>query len=384
MNTKQKITAFLAGCLALSLCRLPANAETALRGDLNCDGTVSMADAVLLMRYVTEDSSLKLSPAGIANADVDLDDLLTVLDVASVLEHCEENPAETTVSTTVTTVTTMTTVTTSLTTPYTDYNAFSPADIPPYSSAAYVTVNQNQPYFSLSHYSTAAFEYYSPLDVLGRCGSCIACVGQELMPTEPRGSIGSVKPTGWYLVRYDGIVEGNYLYNRCHLLGYQLTAENANVCNLITGTRYLNVTGMLPFENQTANYIEQTGNHVIYRVTPFFENDNLVADGVLMEAQSVEDSGAGLQFNVFCYNVQPHIHIDYATGESRLMTAEEENPTEQPPADYDYVVNLNTKKFHKPDCSYVSDMSETAKWLYAGSRDSLLEQGYTPCKRCNP
>ena len=191
-------------------------------------------------------------------------------------------------------------------------------DIPVYSGNAYTEINGNIPYFDEEDMSDVSYEYYSELDSLGRCGACMASVGQDIMPVEDRGNIGDVKPTGWHTVKYEGIVDGNYLYNRCHLLGFQLTGENANVKNLITGTRYMNVEGMLPFENMVADYVKETGNHVMYRVTPLFEGDNLVADGVLMEAKSVEDDGEDILFNVFCYNVQPGVSIDYETGTSSL------------------------------------------------------------------
>ena len=188
-------------------------------------------------------------------------------------------------------------------------------EIPAYSGSAYVAVNGNQPFFTEEEYTAASYETYSPLDDLGRCGPAMANVGRDLMPTEERGAIGSVKPTGWQTAKYD-FVDGKYLYNRCHLIGYQLTAENANKRNLITGTRYLNVTGMLPFENMVADYIKETNNHVLYRVTPVFDGDDLVAKGVLMEAWSVEDGGEGVCVNVYCYNVQPGVAIDYATGDN--------------------------------------------------------------------
>ena len=191
-------------------------------------------------------------------------------------------------------------------------------NIPEYSGSPYVELNGNIPFFNEIEKVTDSFEYYSEQDSLGRCSVAFACIGKDLMPTEERGAIGNVRPTGWHTVKYEGI-DGNYLYNRCHLIGYQLTGENANVNNLITGTRYLNVVGMLPFENETADYVKTTGNHVLYRVTPVFQGDNLLADGVIIEAYSVEDNGAGICFNVFCYNVQPGIYIDYATGESRVM-----------------------------------------------------------------
>mgnify|MGYP000250918977 FL=1 len=186
--------------------------------------------------------------------------------------------------------------------------------LPPYSGEPYISVCGGDPDFSEDEITSVSYEYYSELDALGRCGVCIASVGQDIMPTEKRGSIGQVKPTGWHTVKYD-FVDGKYLYNRCHLIGFQLTGENANKRNLITGTRYLNVEGMLPFENMVADYVKETGNHVMYRVTPIFVGDELLARGVHIEAESVEDGGDGIMFNVFCYNVQPGVVLDYATGE---------------------------------------------------------------------
>lgn len=186
--------------------------------------------------------------------------------------------------------------------------------LPPYSGEPYISVCGGDPDFSEDEITSVSYEYYSELDALGRCGVCIASVGQDIMPTEKRGSIGQVKPTGWHTVKYD-FVDGKYLYNRCHLIGFQLTGENANRRNLITGTRYLNVEGMLPFENMVADYVKETGNHVMYRVAPIFVGDELLARGVHIEAESVEDGGDGIMFNVFCYNVQPGVVLDYATGE---------------------------------------------------------------------
>ena len=208
-------------------------------------------------------------------------------------------------------------------------------EIPAYSGEAYVEINGNIPYFTDSELSTTSYEYYSDLDSLGRCSVCVANIGTDLMPTGERGEIGNIKPTGWHTVKYSDIIEGNYLYNRCHLIGFQLAGENDNEKNLITGTRYLNMDGMLPFENMVADYVTETGNHVLYRVTPVFEGDNLVADGVLIEAESVEDSGSGILFNVFCYNIQPGIVIDYATGDSAedgTVVAKEESTSEPEPA----------------------------------------------------
>ena len=289
-------------------------------------------------------------------------------------------------------------------------SAFSLREIPAYSGTPYTEVNGNQPYFTEEELTTQSFETYSELDSLGRCGVAYANVGQDLMPTEPRGEIGAVKPTGWHLVKYDN-VDGKYLYNRCHLIAYMLAAENANPQNLITGTRYLNVQGMLPFETKVCDYVKNTGNHVLYRVTPIFDGDNLLADGVLMEAYSVEDVGEGIQFCVFAYNVQPGIGIDYATGDnwaegsgtyqSTVASVAEETPAPQPETDTavqitpelsapqetqqtTYVLNTNTMKFHYPTCSSVDDMKEKNKQIYTGSRDEVINMGYVPCKRCNP
>lgn len=190
-------------------------------------------------------------------------------------------------------------------------------DIPEYDGKPYVIINDNEPYFDQGDFTTKSFEEYSPLDDLGRCGVAFANIGEDIMPTKERGSIGMIKPSGWQTKKYD-FVDGKYLYNRCHLIGYQLSGENANEKNLITGTRYMNTEGMLPFENEVADYVKDTGNHVLYRVTPVFEEDNLVADGVLMEAMSVEDRGLDIEFNVFVYNVQPQVKIDYQTGKSSL------------------------------------------------------------------
>ena len=250
--------------------------------------------------------------------------------------------------------------------------------IPAYSGEAYVPLYNNVPDFDPGDLPRRSFETYSELDALGRCGVAYANVGLDLMPTEKRGAIGQVKPSGWKTVQYDN-VDGKYLYNRCHLIGYQLTAENANRQNLITGTRYLNVQGMLPFENLTADYIKETGNHVLYRVTPIFEGDNLVASGVQMEAMSVEDAGEGVLFNVYCYNVQPGIVIDYATGDSEQAAAVDDSGET-----FAYVLNTNTKKFHYPDCSSAINMKANAREEYAGTREALLAQGYEPCGRCKP
>ena len=189
--------------------------------------------------------------------------------------------------------------------------------IPEYEGEPFVLINQNIPFFEKDDYTTESFENYSELDELGRCGAAYANISKELMPTEERGQIGDVRPSGWHTVKYPDLIEDRYLYNRCHLIGYQLSGENANEKNLITGTRYMNVEGMLPFENKVADYVRRSDNHVLYRVTPVFEGNNLVATGVLIEAYSVEDRGEGVCFCVFVHNVQPGIEIDYRTGESK-------------------------------------------------------------------
>ena len=276
---------------------------------------------------------------------------------------------------------------------------FSLSSKPTFSEHAYVEINDNVPFFTSDEYSTESFELYSDLDYLGRCGVAFACVGTDIMPTEKRGSIGMVKPSGWHTVRYDDLISDKYLYNRCHLIAYELSGENANVKNLITGTRYMNIEGMLPFENKVHDYVERTSNHVMYRSTPIFENDNLVANGVLLEGYSVEDRGSGISFCVYCYNVQPGIEIDYATGDSHTTNNAKKSESESPNSESEvkkndsdsiddsstvYVLNTNTKKFHYPTCSSVSNMKEKNKKEYSGSRDEIVSMGYSPCGRCNP
>ncbi len=197
-------------------------------------------------------------------------------------------------------------------------SSFNLQEIPEFSNVPYVVLNNNIPNFQESDAVLEPFEQYSELDEFGRCGVAFANICKEIMPNEPRGEIGSVKPSGWHTVRYDDLVEGKYLYNRCHLIGYQLAGENANEKNLITGTRYLNVKGMLPFENKVAEYVDRTNHHVLYRVTPIFKENNLVASGVEMEGYSVEDKGEGICFHVYVYNCQPGVVIDYATGDSHI------------------------------------------------------------------
>jgi len=242
--------------------------------------------------------------------------------------------------------------------------------VPEYSGVPYVYINNNIPLFKEYEIIGTSFEYYSKLDNLGRCDVCMASVADDLMPSGERESISTITPTGWINVSYDNI-SGKYLYNRCHLIGYQLTGENANERNLITGTRYLNIEGMLPFENEVDDYIDKTGNHVMYRVTPVFKDNNLVAHGVLMEAYSVEDNGEGISFCVYCYNVQPSITIDYLTGKSSQgeITEPENNITF-------YVYRTPSgKKYH-------SDAECGGKNSYTVNLTDAVKAGLTPCSKC--
>ena len=267
---------------------------------------------------------------------------------------------------------------------------FSLSDVPEYSGSPYIEINNNIPFFT--EYPTQSFEIYSPLDSLGRCGVAYANISVELMPTEKRTEIGAIKPSGWHTANYSDLIEDIYLYNRCHLIGYQLAGENDNERNLITGTRYMNIEGMEPFENKVANFVKSYNAHVLYRVTPEFDGNNLVASGVLMEAYSLDDNGAGIQFCVYCYNVQPNIGINYADGDSWRII-HEPDPVEvvpdrsimpEPDSSVTYVLNTNTKKFHYPSCSSVNSMKDKNKDYYTGPRDDVISMGYEPCKRCNP
>ena len=296
--------------------------------------------------------------------------------------------------------------------PVTDDGVLSYRDVPAFEGNPYAYVNDGEPTFTDEQRAAEpGHEHYGELDELGRCTAAFAVVGPETQPTEKRGSIGEIRPSGWQMAKYD-FVEGKYLFNRCHLLGYQLTGENANPQNLITGTRYLNIQGMLPFENAVADYVDATGNHVLMAVTPIFEGSELVARGVHMMAESVEDGGEGVAFNVFCYNVQPGVVIDYGTGESML----EEDATPLPDVSgaesapdtasegagageasekgatgsaegkgtTEYVLNTNSKKFHLPSCSSVDQMSPKNREDVEDTRENLIAKGYDPCKRCNP
>ncbi len=250
---------------------------------------------------------------------------------------------------------------------------------------AWVYENDDKPYFTdKEKKNTEAFELYSDWDELGRCGVAFANVCPELMPTEERGAIGMVKPAGWHTVKYD-VVNGKYLYNRCHLIGFQLAGENANEKNLITGTRYLNIDGMLDHENEIADYVKKTGNHVLYRVTPRYTGDNLLCDGLLMEAWSVEDKGKGVCFCIYARNIQPGIAINYKTGDSYLIkdgyvSGKEE--VQYKAGDETYVVNRKTHKFHLESCTYAISMSEENREEYQGDVSWLTDNGFEPCKVC--
>lgn len=254
--------------------------------------------------------------------------------------------------------------------------AVSASGIPEYTGEKYVVLNNNIPVFDQELIDIGSYEYYSELDSLGRCGAAVANLGQDLMPTEDRGSISHVYPSGWNQAEYD-IVDGKMLYNRCHLIGFQLAGENANEKNLITGTRYFNVEGMLPFEDQVAEYIHNTGNRVLFRVTPMYEGEELVARGVQMDAWSVEDGGEGVCFSVFVFNVQPGITINYLTGES--VPEGEELPSLK---EATYVVNRNSKKIHLPTCSGAESMKAENRWEFTGTLAELVELGYEVCGNC--
>ncbi len=257
-------------------------------------------------------------------------------------------------------------------------SSLSVSEVPEYSGEPYVVINENQPDFSEEDMTKDSFETYSDLDSLGRCQSAYANVGQDLMPTGERGNISRIKPSGWQTAKYD-IVDGKYLYNRCHLIGYQLTAENANEKNLITGTRYMNVDGMLPFENMVADYVRETGSHVLYRVTPIFEGDNLVAKGVQREAYSVEDKGDSVCFNVFVYNVQPGITIDYANGNSKLNGDTEQEP--EASVSGEIRGNARSKIYHCPGQAAYEEMEDSNNLVIFQTEQEAMDAGYRKAKR---
>lgn len=268
-------------------------------------------------------------------------------------------------------------------------------DVPVYSGKPYTIINKNEPAFSdKEKKNNSAFEKYSSMDQLGRCGTAFANICKSILPTEKRGSIGLVKPTGWHTVKYD-CVDGKYLYNRCHLIAYELAGENANEKNLITGTRYMNTKGMLPFENLVADYVKKTGNHVLYRATPIYSGSNLLASGVQLEGYSVEDKGSGICFNVFCYNVQPDIIISYEDGNSTKNEDSNSSDTGKSTAkpnyksslqtnEETYILNTSTKKIHRSSCHSIKQMSDSNKKNWKGNIKDLLDKGYSKCKNCNP
>ena len=269
--------------------------------------------------------------------------------------------------------------------------SYSLDEIPSYSGQAYVIINENNPFFTQEEIKVSSLEEYSRLDALGRCGVAIACIGLETMPTEDREEIGSVTPSGWEYndvsnnKKYD-FVDNGYVYNRCHLIGFQLAGENANEKNLITGTRYLNIEGMLPFENQIAAYVKATGNHVLYRVTPIYNGEDLVASGVLMEGISVEDNGGGVKFCVYAFNVQPGVTINYFTGQN-VPSGESLPPVyEDAEEEYFYVINTNSKTVHKSTCSHASKISEANRAEFNGDISLLFEmyENYGVCGSCLP
>ena len=269
--------------------------------------------------------------------------------------------------------------------------------IPVYAGTEVVQINGNIPDFQASVEATEDYVKFSEQDSLGRCGVAEGYIGRAILPTEERGSIGMIKPSGWHTVKYS-FIDGKYLYNRCHLIAYELCGVNDDTRNLITGTRHLNLDGMLNIEDQVCWYVRNSGNHVKYRVTPWYEGNNLVATGVQIEACSVEDDGAGICLNVFCFNVQPGVVIDYSTGESYAETVSDDQPSAEitrnviepepdtftPSDGVTYVLNTNTYRFHLPDCQSVQDMKEKNGQEFFGTREELIEDGYVPCGRCNP
>lgn len=251
--------------------------------------------------------------------------------------------------------------------------------VPAFSGEPFVVLGGNIPQFTENDYTTDSFEEYGALDALERCTYTIACIGRDLMPTQERGSISHIKPTGWHSVKYD-FVDGKSLYNRCHLIGHQLSGEDANERNLITGTRYMNVDGMLPFENMVTDYVKETGNHVLYRVIPVYDGNNLVASGVTMEGWSVEDNGEGICFYVYVYNVQPGVEIDYLTGESWLAepVAADGEETEI------YIVNTSSGKFHQEDCAQSQSIKPENRQELEGTYSQMIAWSFEPAGCCNP
>ncbi len=343
-------------------------AESRMLGDVNNDGTINATDASLVLVYAsligTSNNVSSYDSDTLYAMDYNEDKNIDATDASLILEYAAYTATESSGMNTAELL--------SLT----------------WSGISYVVINDNIPYFtSTDKASTTAFESYSELDSLGRCGVAYACVGIETIPsdTDTRSSLSGITPSGWIQATYDtSIVPGGYLYNRCHLIAYDLGAENRNEQNLITGTKYFNTSGMYIFENDVTAYIDETENHVLYRVTPIFDGDNLVANGVLMEAYSLEDNGEGIEFCVYVFNVQPGITIDYATGKSWLT--EEGTTTSDNDSDttVSYVLNTSTKKFHYSTCYVLDRTNDSNKENYQGTREELISLGYSPCGICNP
>lgn len=256
-------------------------------------------------------------------------------------------------------------------------------DLPNYDGEHYRTytkINNNIPYFTEEEYTTESFERYGPLDDLGRCTVVYANIGRDLMPTKERGDIHEIRPTGWKQEYYD-FIDGEALYNRCHLIGHQLTGEDANERNLLTGTRYFNAQGMLPFENMVADYIKETDNHVLYRVTPVFKGDELLARGVQMEAYSVEDNGAGICFNVFIHNIQPRIELDYTDGSNRLIEGYGNDSQEVVATDGEIRGNANSKIYHCPGQEYYEGMLNSRHLVIFENEQDAIDAGYRKAKK---
>ncbi len=362
MKRFRKAVMSLAAVFLLLLSHTPLLASSAvpIYGDVDRNGVCSTADVRLLLAYAVDAAEPDEEQRGLA--DYDLSGTIGSSDARSllcaVLSGADDRPYA----------------------PPTDDPSQLRASA--FSGSPYIILQNNVPQFTdAEKQQTEAFELYTPTDALGRCGIAYANLCRELMPTEDRGSISSVTPTGWHNKQYD-IVSGGWLYNRSHIIGFQLAGEQANARNLITGTRYMNAEGMLPFENRIADYIEDTDHHVLYRATPVFWGDNLLADGVRLEAWSVEDNGAGICFHIFCYNVQPGIVLDYATGENHAADA--------PPPDDDttvivvFILNLQSKKFHLPECRFAATITTQNRMEYSGARDALIDDGYSPCGHCDP
>ncbi len=261
---------------------------------------------------------------------------------------------------------------------FADAVSFDPEMVPLYACSPSVTIHGNIPFFTENDETGSAYLSFSDLDELGRCGTAMACLGPETLAEMPRGDIMHIHPSGWQNAPYDSI-EGGYLYNRCHLIGYDLSGENDNERNLITGTRFLNKLGMLPYEIRIGSCIRNYGMHVLYRVTPVFEDDDLLASGVLMEARSLEDDGKMLTFCVYCYNVQPGFILDYRTGAHRRVPESESGDTEM-----DYVLNIRSHRFHYPGCDSLKNMNPANRVDFHGARKELIGGGYKPCNACRP